>query len=1126
MIPCELCGKTFKIPKALSLHRHKCSGRTTSASKLRELIAVNEARHKNELRNQAERHFDDVQDFSMHQEDLPAVALLDAPLELAPGTRRQRRLPKHFTDHVPSTSSSAVLPTASLPHFLDYALTQTAEPEAGPRNVNIHPDLSFVSPKTDYGLYRVYPSKPRDDPDECLVLEDLCDSPELAVPEKEESRPSLPQLITNKYFPFQNAAAFLFARWQNNGVSNKSDEQMNNLAHEISTNPDVKMEDLRGYNAKRERARLQVLADGSKHTSASPGTCDGWKGGSIMLKLPAEDKTRRPQGEARAPELEVNGIQHRPFLETIYGALDDPNSPPFHYTPYTEHWQPTPNGTPERVYSELYSSDDWLEVHDEVRKKPKQDELENFALPIILYSDSTHLANFGTASLWPLYLYLGGISKYMRGKTTEAVCHHIAYIPLLPGNIQDVYHKHYGRTASSELLTHLKRELMQAVLRLVLLQDDVLDTYENGFIFDCNDKVTRRLFPRFMIYSADYPERTLIATIRNLGRYPCPSCLTPLSEVHLLGTVADKRSRKEKRTDDSIKHGKILKARKLIFDDGFAVESMKIKDILNFGGLLPINNAFSALAPLGFNYHDLFIPDLMHEFELGVWKAIFAHLMRILVAAGGDAAPVLNSRYRLVPSFGKDTIRRFPKYTASMQKLAARDFEDILQRDHPKYHSAIPVFEGLLPRTDNETVLTLLFTLATWHALAKLRIHTETTVGLLEEETKCLGRIVHRFKRTTCEGYVTHELPKEIAARGRREAAKIAKGKQRIGTTKNEEAKQKKLNINTPKFHALGYYAPAIRRKGTTDSFSTQISKKESIHLPSWIDENKDDPALTNFVDDLRSHILARFLSRNEDVPFTPDEIDGLHIKMDRLYRLKVLRVNYTTYDLRRVSDTINPNTHPDVMLLSGGSGTDHPYCYARVIGLFHADIAYTGPGSASRDFKRMNIIWVRHLQIDPTYSFGFTAKRLPRLQFLHSDSAAFEFLDPELILRGAHLIPAFAFDKTKDFLSKSLARPLRNNSDNDDGDDDEDYQYYYVNIFVDRDMFMRYRGGGIGHKITWSLNSFLLQQSDTNTGLEDDELFETAENGEADCEQSTDKEGQMEGSDNSDSDSDGYAAL
>lgn len=38
------------------------------------------------------------------------------------------------------------------------------------------------------------------------------------------------------------------------------------------------------------------------------------------------------------------------------------------------------------------------------------------------------------------------------------------------------------------------------------------------------------------------------------------------------------------------------------------------------------------------------VPDLLHEFELGVWKAVFTHLVRILHAAGGGTISTLNKR--------------------------------------------------------------------------------------------------------------------------------------------------------------------------------------------------------------------------------------------------------------------------------------------------------------------------------------------------------------------------------------------------------------------------------------------------------------------------------------------------
>lgn len=41
----------------------------------------------------------------------------------------------------------------------------------------------------------------------------------------------------------------------------------------------------------------------------------------------------------------------------------------------------------------------------------------------------------------------------------------------------------------------------------------------------------------------------------------------------------------------------------------------------------------------------MFVVDLLHEFELGVWKVTFTHLIRILYAEGGDQVQHLDERY-------------------------------------------------------------------------------------------------------------------------------------------------------------------------------------------------------------------------------------------------------------------------------------------------------------------------------------------------------------------------------------------------------------------------------------------------------------------------------------------------
>jgi hypothetical protein len=64
--------------------------------------------------------------------------------------------------------------------------------------------------------------------------------------------------------------------------------------------------------------------------------------------------------------------------------------------------------------------------------------------------------------------------------------------------------------------------------------------------------------------------------------------------------------------------------------------------------LIYYQNAFSTrLSEFGFNFFSMFVPDLLHEFELGVWKNMFKHLLRILYAAGGNAIQELNSRYAM-----------------------------------------------------------------------------------------------------------------------------------------------------------------------------------------------------------------------------------------------------------------------------------------------------------------------------------------------------------------------------------------------------------------------------------------------------------------------------------------------
>lgn len=78
---------------------------------------------------------------------------------------------------------------------------------------------------------------------------------------------------------------------------------------------------------------------------------------------------------------------------------------------------------------------------------------------------------------------------------------------------------------------------------------------------------------------------------------------------------------------------------------------------------------------------------------------------------------------------------------------------------------SIPVFEGLFPPEHDAIVQSLLYRFTQWHALAKLRIHTESTVTFFDEIFKKLCQNLRKFQRDTCAAFNTIELPKEKAAR-------------------------------------------------------------------------------------------------------------------------------------------------------------------------------------------------------------------------------------------------------------------------------------------------------------------------------------------------------------------------
>jgi hypothetical protein len=137
------------------------------------------------------------------------------------------------------------------------------------------------------------------------------------------------------------------------------------------------------------------------------------------------------------------------------------------------------------------------------------------------------------------------------------------------------------------------------------------------------------------------------------------------------------------------------------------------------------------------------------------------------------------------------------------------------------------------------------------------------------------------------------------------------------------------------------------------------------------------------------------------------------------------MQVHFTTYDMQREQDTVNPRTHADVMVLSGEKMLTHPYWYAHVLGIYHMETWLNDRGQPMK--QHLEILWVRWLAPLRNHKSGTKHARLPKIAFVDElDVDAFGFLNPGQVIRGVHLIPAFVSGRGVSSLcyGKSFAHP------------------------------------------------------------------------------------------------------
>jgi hypothetical protein len=199
----------------------------------------------------------------------------------------------------------------------------------------------------------------------------------------------------------------------------------------------------------------------------------------------------------------------------------------------------------------------------------------------------------------------------------------------------------------------------------------------------------------------------------------------------------------------------------------------------------------------------------------------------------------------------------------------------------------------------------------------------------------------------------------------------------------------------------------------------------------------------------LQDHLLGRLLNREYEGDtygeFSDADCNRLHIVNEQIFQVNTCSIHYTTYDVRRDYDLVNPKTHADIMVES--PDPDTPFWYARVLGIFHANVWTDHPNLPDQSVCQMDFLWVRWFGTEPDWHSGSHQAKLPKIGFVDaSDDFAFTFLDPAHVIRGCHLIPAFDAGRT------SLLLPYQNSiaQQPQDANEIDDWVNFYVNMQVE----------------------------------------------------------------------------
>lgn len=357
-------------------------------------------------------------------------------MERRPWTRRLNRLlPLRFRDvlpqpppplplaHVAEAITPLDIPPSVISPDRDSHLSQADR--AGSPLYRI-----FSSPRNIFGLFRRYYAKniPTYDPEADISLQDLSNIP---------AATGHPYSTSQTFYPYPNRTAFRLGDWFWNGGVQKSQASFRELM-DIVGDPEFHPSDVQ--DVKWDQINTQLAAEDEEEWLDEPA---GWTQTPVTISVPYQPRRGIPSDPKGGPRnYVVNDFYHRSLVTVIREKLSGSSSSHlFHFEPHELLWQPPSHLDPIRVHGELYTSPAFINAHRELQDSPGQPgcDLPRVVVALMFWSDATQLTAFGSAQLWPLYLFFGNESKYRRCKPSCHLCEHIAYFQKV--GLSDILHK-------------------------------------------------------------------------------------------------------------------------------------------------------------------------------------------------------------------------------------------------------------------------------------------------------------------------------------------------------------------------------------------------------------------------------------------------------------------------------------------------------------------------------------------------------------------------------------------------------------------------------------------------------------------------------------------------------------